>query len=584
VIGATFAAAARADAAVPPGAAGDAVRRARLRACTVLLVDDEEANLDLLEALLGGEGYERLVRTGDPREVPALVARHAPDLVLLDLHMPHRHGLDVLADLHAATPAGEYRPVLVLTADATWEARERALALGARDFVTKPFDTAEVLLRVANLLDARVLHVDERAARERAEAAEARATLVAEWSRLLAASLDPAAALAHLPRLLVPRWAAACAAALRGGAPGDPGAAVDAFADAAAATWGPALRAHADALAGRAPVDADPDVDVARADADPAAAAAGALPLSPPVLEARARDADGVRGALVVAGPHAATDQALVDELAARLGLAAEHARLLAAAELATRERERLLAVVAHDLRNPLGAVSMYAEMLASLQPDDADAYTRGALATIHASAAGMQRLVEDLLDAASLRGGALRVHRTERRLGDLFDEAERMLRPLAEAAGVGLAVWPEGGADDRHAPVDGARLVQLLSNLVGNAVKFTPAGGRIDVRYAVDPAGAEGGGALAASVTDTGPGIAAADLPHLFTAFWRGDRRDRPGTKRGAGLGLWIARAIVEAHGGDLGVASRADDGPERGTTFHFTLPFAARERRWED
>jgi signal transduction histidine kinase/DNA-binding NarL/FixJ family response regulator len=557
--------------------------RARLRACTLLLVDDEEANLDLLEALLGGEGYGRLVRTGDPREVPALAARHAPDLVLLDLHMPHRHGLDVLADLRAATPAGEYRPVLVLTADATWEARERALALGARDFVTKPFDAARCCC-ASRTCSTRACCTPTSAGR----ASAPRPPRPARRSSPSGAGSSPRRSTRP------PRSSTSPACSCRGGRPRAPpcSAARPRATRARRPRRSPTptrprgrRRSGRGRGAGRgAPVDADPDVDVARADADPAAAAAGALPLSPPVLEARARDADGVRGALVVAGPHAATDQALVDELAARLGLAAEHARLLAAAELATRERERLLAVVAHDLRNPLGAVSMYAEMLASLQPDDADAYTRGALATIHASAAGMQRLVEDLLDAASLRGGALRVHRTERRLGDLFDEAERMLRPLADAAGVGLAVWPEGGADDRHAPVDGARLVQLLSNLVGNAVKFTPAGGRIDVRYAVDPAGAEGGGALAASVTDTGPGIAAADLPHLFTAFWRGDRRDRPGTKRGAGLGLWIARAIVEAHGGDLGVASRADDGPERGTTFHFTLPFAARERRWED
>ena len=74
---------------------GTDARRERLRACTILLVDDEEANLDLLDALLTGEGYDFLVRTDDPRDVPALVEKHAPDLVLLDLHMPHRHGFDV---------------------------------------------------------------------------------------------------------------------------------------------------------------------------------------------------------------------------------------------------------------------------------------------------------------------------------------------------------------------------------------------------------------------------------------------------------------------------------------------------------
>jgi signal transduction histidine kinase len=523
--GAPAGAAGALGAVAAPGGAG---RRARLRACTLLLVDDEPANLDLLEALLEAEGYGeagggRLVRTTDAREVEALSAAHPPDLVLLDLHMPHRHGLAVLADLRAAAPPDEYRPVLVLTADVTGEAKEYALALGARDFVTKPFDAGEVLLRVENLLDARVLHADERRARERAEAAEARASLLAEWSRLLGGSLDPATALEYLPRLLVPRWAAACAAALGGAA----------AREAAVAALGPGALA--------APIVTD----------------------------------DGPAGVLALVPAAGGADRALVDELAARAGQAAEHARLLAAAELATGERERLLAVVAHDLRNPLGAVAMYAEVLAGLQPDapdgtPADAYRRAALATIHASTAGMQRLVEDLLDASSLRGGALRVHRAPAAAGPVFDDAERVLRPLAEGAGLALAVEPEGGAAAAVVPLDAARVGQLLSNLVGNAVKFTPPGGRVTVRYAVTP------DALAASVADTGPGIAPEDLPHLFTAFWRGDRRDRAGV----GLGLWIARAIVEAHGGELGV----DSAPGRGTTFHFTLPFADAARRRED
>jgi signal transduction histidine kinase len=507
-------------------ATGD--RRARLRACTVLLVDDEVANLDLLEALLESEGYDRLLRTTDPREVPALVAAHAPDLVLLDLHMPHRHGLEVLADLRAATPPDEYRPVLVLTADVTGEARDSALALGARDFVTKPFDATEVLLRVENLLDARVLHADERRSRERA-------TLLAEWSRLLAASLDAVTALAHLPALVVPRWAAGCEAAL-----GDDGY----------------------AQAGR--TDGAPRVE------------------SPVVT------GEGTVGAVALIGPGSdgqAPDQALVDELATRLGLAAEHARLLAAAELATMERERLLAVVAHDLRNPLGAVALYAEVLRSLQPDDADgapapadaatrAYARQALDTIHTSTVTMQGLVEDLLDASSLRGGALRIHRAPVLPDAPFADAERMLRPLAEAAGLALRV--EGAGTGAPVALDAPRVVQLLSNLVGNAVKFTPPGGTVTVRWAVVSATEQGAGALVASVADTGPGIAADELPHLFTAFWRGDRRGR----RGVGLGLWIARAIAEAHGGELRVESQ----PGAGTTFTFTLPFADADRRRED
>jgi two-component system sensor histidine kinase BaeS len=126
---------------------------------------------------------------------------------------------------------------------------------------------------------------------------------------------------------------------------------------------------------------------------------------------------------------------------------------------------------------------------------------------------------------------------------------------------------------------VDAARVAQLLSNLVGNAIAHTPPGGRVTVRYAVDTGdrASEHDGALRLSVSDTGPGIAPDDLPHLFTAFWRGDRRERSGV----GLGLWIARAIVEAHGGELGVVSP----PGAGATFTCTLPPAdAPGRRPED
>jgi signal transduction histidine kinase len=123
---------------------------------------------------------------------------------------------------------------------------------------------------------------------------------------------------------------------------------------------------------------------------------------------------------------------------------------------------------------------------------------------------------------------------------------------------------------------VDQQRIVQLLSNLVGNAVKFTPPGGEVTVRYAID------GDGVTASVTDTGTGIAPDDLPHLFAAFWRGDGAlHRAGdARRGVGLGLWIAQSIVEAHGGTL----RVDTLPGVGTTFQFALPFTTAVMRWED
>ena len=124
----------------------------------ILVVDDEAANVALLEAILHRAGYASIRGTTDSRSVPRLVSEAEPDLVLLDLSMPFFDGFAVLAQLRASQPAGSFLPVVILTADVTSQARRRALAAGANDFLTKPFDNDEVLLRCKNLLAARTLH------------------------------------------------------------------------------------------------------------------------------------------------------------------------------------------------------------------------------------------------------------------------------------------------------------------------------------------------------------------------------------------------------------------------------------------
>lgn len=124
----------------------------------ILIVDDQEANLKLLERLLTRAGYRSITTTTDPRQALPLFLTQQPDIVLLDLHMPHLDGFGVLEQLRPRMKEKLYLPILVLTADATQEAKQRALSLGARDFLTKPFDHQEVLLRIANLLETRSLH------------------------------------------------------------------------------------------------------------------------------------------------------------------------------------------------------------------------------------------------------------------------------------------------------------------------------------------------------------------------------------------------------------------------------------------
>ncbi|PYN59954.1 MAG: hypothetical protein DMD92_08000 [Candidatus Rokuibacteriota bacterium] len=131
-----------------------------LRTGRILIVDDEPANVRLLERLLQGAGYTQLEKTTDSRQVLALYQTFHPDLVLLDLLMPHLDGVAVLGQLRSVIPSGAYVPVLVLTADATLDAKQRALAAGANDFLTKPFEQFEVVLRIRNLLDTRRLYLE----------------------------------------------------------------------------------------------------------------------------------------------------------------------------------------------------------------------------------------------------------------------------------------------------------------------------------------------------------------------------------------------------------------------------------------
>ncbi len=125
----------------------------------ILIVDDEEANVRVLEVLLRHTGYENLVTTSDSRQALPLFLEHNPDLILLDLQMPHLDGHGVMKQVGSRVPSGAYLPILVLTADIEPEARQKALSGGAKDFLIKPFDRTEVLLRIRNLLETRFLHL-----------------------------------------------------------------------------------------------------------------------------------------------------------------------------------------------------------------------------------------------------------------------------------------------------------------------------------------------------------------------------------------------------------------------------------------
>ncbi len=132
---------------------------AALQLSKILIVDDEEANVRLLERTLQRWGYTNLVSTTDSREAVPLFEQHRPDLILLDLMMPHIDGFTVMESVNALLPEGVFLPILVLTADANPQVKRRALSAGAKDFLTKPFDQTELLLRIMNMLETRFLHL-----------------------------------------------------------------------------------------------------------------------------------------------------------------------------------------------------------------------------------------------------------------------------------------------------------------------------------------------------------------------------------------------------------------------------------------
>ena len=218
--------------------------------------------------------------------------------------------------------------------------------------------------------------------------------------------------------------------------------------------------------------------------------------------------------------------------------------------------REEILAVVSHDLRNPLAAIQMAAALL--LLRLGGDPRSRKQVETIHRSASRMEHLLADLLDMASIQAGRLALERQPEHPDDVLNEVMEAHDPVAREKGLVLQGSCElGGA---RLDCDRDRILQVLGNLIGNAVKLCQPGDSITVTCV--PTGGE---ALFA-VADTGPGIAEPDLPHLFEPYWSAKRH----AKKGTGLGLYISKGIIEAHGGRLW----AESSPGEGATFYFTLP----------
>jgi signal transduction histidine kinase len=232
--------------------------------------------------------------------------------------------------------------------------------------------------------------------------------------------------------------------------------------------------------------------------------------------------------------------------------------RAEAAASRESAARQEVLAVVSHDLRNPLNTITLGSSLLGESVSDP--------LAKNHAERIGkaaerMSKMIEQILDTARIDAGTLALHRTTCEAHELIEGALDLFHERARTSRVELRCEPgEPAAVD----ADADRVFQILSNLIGNALKFTPAGGRITVGHtAVDDV-------VTFFVRDTGPGIPDDKLPRLFDRYYQGSDAAR---RSGLGLGLFICKRLVEAHGGRLGVDSTVGVG----STFSFTLPRAS-------
>jgi signal transduction histidine kinase len=225
-----------------------------------------------------------------------------------------------------------------------------------------------------------------------------------------------------------------------------------------------------------------------------------------------------------------------------------------------------VLGVVAHDLRAPLTIIAIYARAIEEMAQGGApldEAKVREAMRTIRETTGWMDRMIQDLLDVATIEAGRLSFDPRSTDVVLILMQAAELFEHVAAERSIHVTTdVPD------HLPVvpaDAARVLQVVANLLSNAIKFTQPGGEVTLRASATPTD------VVVSVVDTGPGIPPEHVPHIFDRFWRAHHTSNGSQARGAGLGLAIAKGIVEAHGGRIWVESR---GPGTGSVFHFTLP----------
>jgi signal transduction histidine kinase/DNA-binding response OmpR family regulator len=525
----------------------------------ILHLEDSRVDAELVRELLETGGLEVEVECVDGEDgFVAALARGHHDIILADYSLPRFDGISALGLARALRPDV---PFLFVTGALKDDRAVETLRLGATDFIVKQ--------RLSRLVPAIRRALSEREERHHRAKAEAALTFIAEASARLASSLDLKATLGNVARLAIPTFADWCIVEL---------------ATAAAEVAERVAAAHVDPDKQSLLRDLELRIDgVLRTGASQLHEHVSQAELGALVADARHADdlsqlaptsmmivpmiVNGRVLGVIVFGfgasqrQYDARDLATAQNLAERAAVAVENARLYREIQRAVKAREDLLAIVSHDLRSPMQSILMTATMMnCKLSEDDR---MKPRVEGILKSAEIIDRLLGDLLDLARFDAGGLVLDRRDCDLCEIVRDALAIVAPQAEQKRIRLV--DHVGEVQLGAHCDPTRVSQILGNLLGNALKFTPEAGTITVTGKLIPSQ----GKVQICVSDSGPGISDADRAHLFERHWQARSQHRGGV----GLGLSIVKALVEAHGGEVAVLSEIG----RGSTFSFTLPAAA-------
>lgn len=484
----------------------------------VLLVDDDDIDrLAVRRALAkAGLGELNIVEAERARDAFTQITQWEFDCAFFDFRLPDRDGVALLRDVRAA---GVKTPVIVLTGFGDEQTVLDAMKAGATDYVAKSAVSPE---RIGQAVRAAVRLGEAERQTAAARAAQER---YANQLRGLASAAVAVNNAVNIAQLLGEAAKHACliTGASVAHALVSESVAIDLSHDEDGDGW-----YCADAVATRAII-------------------------SPIDIDLRGRDGDSIGRIVLDAWADRSGDEVVLGQLARLVAGALENIRLYRAAQRAAQARDDVLAIVSHDLRNPLHTIVLSASYLAEVFLNDLPEAALQQTQIIKRAVDRANRLIQDLLDVSRLEAGGFSMATEPISPGALLNDAYEAMMSTASAARVTLACGSDSDLPDVLA--DRERLQQVFTNLVGNAIKFTPSDGNVSVT-----ATANGPFSVRFAVSDTGQGISAENLPHIFDRFWQA----RHATRTGAGLGLAIAKGIVEAHGGTISATSEIGVGTE--------------------